>query len=97
VCHESGAGVIEEKAVIDRIVDGRYAVLLIGDAEEEKVILAENLPSGAVPGTWLRAQFRGGELLQSSIDADETETVKVRVATKMELLRQRKRRRSPDQ
>jgi hypothetical protein len=78
--------------VIDRIVDGEHAVLLVGDAEVEHIVPAHRLPAEAVPGTWLRVRFDDAELVEIAVDARETEEVRARISSKMERLRQRKRR-----
>lgn len=44
-------------AVVDRIEDGRYAVLLIGPDEVELVVDAILLPEGTGEGDWLRVGF----------------------------------------
>ena len=82
---------MDEKAVIDRIEDGEHAVLLVGEDEREWVIPAGRLPSGAIAGTWLRVQIEGEELVELSVDAEETEQVRQRIADKMARLRQRGR------
>jgi len=43
-----------DAAVIDRIEDGRRAVLLVGPDEVELVLDAGLLPDGAAEGDWLR-------------------------------------------
>jgi hypothetical protein len=50
----AGAPVPADAAVVDRIVDGRHAVLLVGGAEVELVLDVELLPEGTVEGDWLR-------------------------------------------
>jgi len=40
--------------VVDRIVDGRHAVLLIGPDETELVVDVALLPEGTLEGDWLR-------------------------------------------
>lgn len=80
---------MEEKAVIDRIVDGRNAVLLVGDTEREVVLPVEQLPEDASEGTWLRVQIEGHMITAIAVDRDETETVQRRIAEKMMLLRRR--------
>ena len=44
----------DDAAVVDRIEDGRHAVLLVGGAEVELVVDATLLPEGTVEGDWLR-------------------------------------------
>ena len=81
-----------EKAVVDRIVDMRRAVLLVGDNEVEKIVSVDKLPPGAGEGTWLRVEFEGDELVVAEVDAEETARVKARITAKMERLRQRGRK-----
>jgi hypothetical protein len=80
---------VEEKAVIDRIVDNRYAVLLVGDEEREVVLPVEQLPEDASEGTWLRVQIANNAITAITVDPDETETVRRRITEKMALLRMR--------
>lgn len=42
-----------DRAVVDRIVDGATAVLLVGPDELELHLPAEALPEGATDGTWV--------------------------------------------
>ena len=81
-----------EKAVVDRIVDKRHAVLLVGESEVEKIVSVDKLPPGAGEGTWLRVEFEGDELVAAEVDAEETARVKARITAKMERLRQRGRK-----
>jgi len=81
-----------EKAVVDRIVDKRHAVLLVGENELEKIVSVDKLPPGAGEGTWLAVEFEGDELVAVEVDAEETARVKARITDKMERLRQRGRK-----
>ncbi len=42
-----------DRAVVDRIVDGRTAVLLVGPDEVELLLAVEALPEGVGEGTWV--------------------------------------------
>ena len=44
----------DDAAVVDRIEDGRHAVLLVGEAEVELVVDVARLPDGTAEGDWLR-------------------------------------------
>lgn len=81
-----------ERAVVDRVVDGIHAVLLVGDAETEVVVPLARLPDGAREGTWLRVRFDGPALAEARLDPDETERARARIAAKLERLRRRGRR-----
>lgn len=83
-----------EKAVIDRIVDGETAVILVGEDEREYRYPAEQLPEGAREGCWLRVQIDGGEIAALELDQDETDVTRRRVQDKMDRLRARGRRAS---
>lgn len=80
-----------EKAVVDRIVDGQHAVLLVGEAESEHVIPAKALPEQAREGAWLRVRIESGVLVDFALDAEETEQARQRVRSKLEQLRKRGR------
>jgi hypothetical protein len=81
-----------EKAVVDRIVDNQYAVLLVGEDEVEHVVPVSSLPDGTQPGTWLQVQFEDDVLLNATIDIEESEQVKKRIEEKLARLRRRGRR-----
>jgi hypothetical protein len=80
---------MQEKAVIDRIVDGQHAVLLVGESEEEIVLPVEQLPAEAGAGMWLRVEVEDGVITEITVDDEETEAVRQRIAGKMALLRGR--------
>lgn len=72
-----------QKAVIDRIVDGKHAVLLVGEDETERVLPVENLPDGAREGIWVILHEDGSIV----VDEAQTDLVKSRIQEKMALLR----------
>lgn len=83
---------MQQKAVVDRIVDGTHAVLLVGDREVELVVPLAQLPPGTKEGHWLRVQFEGPTLVAAALDAEETERARQRIARKIGQLRTRGRR-----
>ena len=78
-----------ERTVIDRIVDGQHAVLLVGEDEREIILPANQLPEEAGPGTWLQVEVRDDVITQITIDLEETEKTQSRIRGKMALLRER--------
>lgn len=82
---------MDSKAVIDRIVDGQHAVLLVGDDEREIVIPIHLLPNGAREGDWVKVAFDGDDIKSIEIDQAETERVRERVRSKLDQLRKRKK------
>jgi len=81
-----------EKAVIDRIVDGKTAVILVGEDERQHHYPADKLPEGTREGTWLRVRVESGEIVSMEVDQEETDTVRRRIQEKMDKLRARDRR-----
>ena len=80
-------------AVLDRIVDGGHAVLLVGEPPELEVITpVAHLPENVRAGDWLRVTLRDGRVVSASIDHSATEHAQDRVRDKLEALRERGRR-----
>jgi hypothetical protein len=44
---------------------------------------AIDLPDGAKPGMWLQVRFSGYELVEASLDEEETRSVQQRIAAKL--------------
>jgi len=78
-----------EKAVVDRIVDGRTAVILVGEDERQHHHPADELPEGAQEGTWLRVRVEGAKIVSMEVDQEETDIVRRRIKHKMDKLRTR--------
>ncbi len=83
-------------AVIDRIVDGAHAVLLIGEEEVERVVPVASLPTGSKAGSWLTLSFREGDVADGHIEGialndDAANAARERIQAKMEKLRRRAR------
>ena len=80
---------MEARAVVDRIEDGARAVLLVGRDEQEWIVPVTSLPAGAGAGSWLRVRIEGDALARITLDVDETERVRQRIAEKLARLRRR--------
>jgi hypothetical protein len=74
------------KAVIDRF-EGELAVLLLDDGDERLVVPRVSLPLGAREGQWLQVDVQDGVVVSAIIDEEETDSVKQRIAEKLERLR----------
>lgn len=82
---------MEEQAVLDRVVDGEHAVLLVGGRERELVVPAAELPLETRPGSWLRVTTSEDGRVTIVTDAEATERAKARIRDKMDRLRRRGR------
>lgn len=78
-----------QKAVIDRLVDKKQVVLLVGEQETEYILSIDKLPSGAKEGTWLKVRLSGADIDYLEIDKEETNEIKTRINNKLELLKKR--------
>lgn len=81
-----------ERAVIDRVEEDRWVVLLVGEGANEVVIPVTSLPSKASPGMWLNVILEGDELISVEIDEAYTQEVRERVEKKRALLQKRGRK-----
>lgn len=79
-----------QKAVIDRVEEGAWAVLLVGQQEIEKIVPVDHLPEGARAGTWLKVRIEDDAVRDILVDAAETQVAKARVSSKLDMLRNRK-------
>ncbi len=87
-------GVIKiQSAVIDRIVDGITAVLILEEGQEEFLCPALSLPEGSKEGLWLLVRIEDGELVDVEIDHERTAAMEERIRSKRAQLLQRTRRR----
>ncbi len=80
-----------KKAVIDRIVDGKHAVLLVGENEKEKIVSLETLPLGAKEGMWLKAIIDGDNIEIIGLDDIQIKSVEENIASKMNKLKVQKK------
>jgi hypothetical protein len=84
---------VEEQAVVDRMVEDRQAVLLVGETARELLVPVSALPAGTQPGMWLKVEFDGDQLISATIDEEYTQQVLERVKEKLAQLRKRGRSR----
>lgn len=83
---------MRKRAVIDRIVDGEHAVILVGNEEQEIVYPASELPPAAKEGSVLEVIFKNGVIEQ--IDVNELDTVQTRKSAVEQMNRLINRKRS---
>lgn len=78
-----------QQAVIDRIEDGKWAVLLVGKKEVEKIVPIEHLPQEAKAGSWLKLRMMEEGVGDIEVDEAATAAARGRIQSKMEQLRSR--------
>jgi tellurite resistance-related uncharacterized protein len=74
------------KAVIDRF-EGDLAVLIVGEEEQRMNVPRKLLPKQAKEGSWLQLDILDGMPHSITLDDQETENVKHRIAKKLARLR----------
>lgn len=76
-----------KKAVIDRIVDQKHVVLLVGDEEKEINVSIDILPKGAIEGSIVQVELDDcDQATKLILDEEETNEAKDRVASMIEKL-----------
>lgn len=78
------------EAVLDRIVDKEYAVLLIGPEEKERIVPLSRLPKGAKEGMRFKLAFAEDEIIAAEEIIEEVSQSKA-LNENLALLRKRKR------
>lgn len=78
-----------ERAVVDRISDG-WAVILVGDAEDEHRLRESALPSGVTEGSVVRVRLDGSDV--EIVEANDSETREKREEMRTRLSRLKKTR-----
>jgi hypothetical protein len=86
---EQPTPVAEDRAVIDRMVDGTTAVLLIGPEETEKHVAVDDLPEGTVEGDWLILDVDQDPFQIVGLDTELTEARRAAIHEKLDRIRQR--------
>jgi hypothetical protein len=76
--------------VIDRIVDGTTAVLLVGPSEDELLVPADVLPEGAREGSWLLVDLDTDPPTVFGVDDQLTEARSSELDSRMDQLRRRR-------
>jgi hypothetical protein len=76
-----------DRAVVDRIVDGRTAVLLVGTEETELQLPSALLPEGAGEGDWLVLDLATEPPSLVRVDEELTDARRTDLEQRMERIR----------
>lgn len=79
------------KGVIDRIVDGKWAVILVGDEEAEYQVPLEELPANIKEGSVVQVEIANGSVAKVVLLENETAAKQTEISSKLSLLQSRKR------
>ncbi len=79
------------KGVIDRIIEGKWAVILIGEEEIEDRIRLEMLPTNVKEGSVVQIKIENGSICALKLLEAETTAQLTRIQEKMNVLKTRKR------
>jgi hypothetical protein len=70
---DAGEPIPADRGVIDRIVDGRTAVVLVGPEEDELHVPVDALPDGAEASSWVVLDLEVDPPAVTGVDHDRTE------------------------
>ncbi|MDD5689606.1 MAG: DUF3006 domain-containing protein [Caldisericia bacterium] len=79
-----------KKGVIDRIEDGRIAVIFLDDNLKRYDLPVSLLPAEAREGDWLRLTISDDKVIKIEINKDETDKRRKRITEKFLRLRKKK-------
>jgi hypothetical protein len=83
-------GIPPDRAVVDRIVDGTTAVLLVGPTEDELLVTACSLPENAEEGSWVFLDLDADPPTIIEVDHELTEARSSELESRMDQLRERR-------
>lgn len=75
-----------QRAVIDRITDG-WAVLLVGDREQERRVRESDLPGGAEEGSIVQVRVSGLKVEVVEVDAGATDEKRAEMKDRLSRLK----------
>ncbi|MGG0719300.1 DUF3006 domain-containing protein [Robertmurraya massiliosenegalensis] len=78
------------KAYIDRFEEN-LAVIIIEEIKKQFTKPIDQLPNGALPGTWLKVTLKDNDIMEMKIDEEETNSTKNSVDNLMAHLRSKKK------
>ena len=76
-----------QRAVVDRITDG-WAVLLVGEREQERRVRESDLPDGAREGSIVQVRASGLEVEVVGVDDGATDTKRAEMKDRLRRLKQ---------
>jgi hypothetical protein len=79
-----------DRGVIDRIVDGHTAVVLVGPGEDELHVPVDTLPADAEPSSWVVLDLEVDPPAITAVDHDRTEARARDVEDRLARLRARR-------
>ncbi|MFN7252363.1 MAG: DUF3006 domain-containing protein [Anaerobacillus sp.] len=79
------------RGVIDRFVDGKWAVILVGEEETEYNVQVEQLPMNVKESSVVQVDIVNGAVVKVALLEDETINQQANISKKMEMLKARKR------
>jgi hypothetical protein len=86
-----GDAVPGDRAVVDRVVDGRTAVLLVGPDEDEAHVDVATLPPGVSDGTWLVVDPATSPIAVLGVDHELTRRRADELTARLERIRRERR------
>lgn len=80
------------KGILDRIEDGRLAVILIEELQQEITLPIAFLPEGSRVNSWFDIELEGQEIKSIALDAEATEVKRDKASKLMKRLKMKQRK-----
>jgi hypothetical protein len=82
---------MKETGVLDRIVDGKFAVILFENIGKEIIYPAENLPSGSSEGVFFDALIENDEITSLVINQEKTDEISSEINNRLKAIKRKSR------
>lgn len=79
------------RGIIDRFIDEKWAVILVGEEEAEYNVPVDRLPMNVKESSVVQVDIVNGSVVKVEFLEEETTNQQATISKKMELLRARKR------
>ncbi|WP_019414768.1 DUF3006 domain-containing protein [Paenisporosarcina sp. TG20] len=79
------------KGVLDRIEEGKHAVILVDEVGKEFIIQVNDLPEGSKVGMWFDVEIINNDLSKISINMKETTNLNEEITNKVNKLKEKGR------
>ncbi|MBM7096261.1 MULTISPECIES: DUF3006 domain-containing protein [Alteribacter] len=83
----------KKQAVLDRIEDGQWAVLLVGEEEKEVILPIQKVPPKSKEGDWFIVTFVEDTVSSVVLDEEKTTSMQSSIQSKLQQLKKKKQSR----
>lgn len=82
----------EVTGYVDRIEDGRFAVLLVDSLGKEFIVDISELPEGVSEGLYVKIILTDGEIREITAESEKTEAMEQKIADQLQRIKSKSSR-----